>query len=186
VSNDFEDSHGNVIRVTIRPPADRPVDIRLFDGFTIEDGGNGFQVSGSSSVGNSLKALPSQRRVIDVSDYEVEIEPVVFSDCFAQFKGGKDFEFRLGPGKRFVVKARTPEVDFGVAYPTVGDVDVFVISGQRQCGASIAPAGFLDYVGCYFLACQNANEQLRVEFRNRLASEPSYYVGVAAFVFVER
>jgi hypothetical protein len=124
---------------------------------------------------------------VDVSGYRVDVTPLAQAGCTLDF-AIKSKPVTLGGGKKLVVTAPgTPEMTFGTAYPTKGDVDVYILTdGSTVCSKGTAGPGRLDVAACGVTGlCVNSSSGVVVEFRNFSAGAQATYVSMVHIVYVD-
>jgi hypothetical protein len=133
VAREIRTMTGDRFLLTVRPPADRAVDPRIFDVIEVVSGGNARSLrSGASHAAKvwggaaELAAAESQSNdgLVDVSDYALELEALSAASCDT----GASLKFKkvnLG-GKKTVTLTAAVSGMFVTVFPTKGDVDAGV------------------------------------------------------------
>lgn len=173
VRRDVTDAGGNRFAVTVRPPADRAVDMRVFDALEISADDAGTVAEASADTGAGL---------VDVSGYAVEIEPLNAAATCTQKITVKNKPVSLGGNKSFSVTASSPPLFVAVtAFPKSGNVDTYVLNGSTPCGSSKKPSGQLDNATCVAATC-TGTANLIGQIKNPASSTASY-AGAINMVF---
>jgi len=187
VARELASSDGTRFLVTVRPPADRGVDPRIFDALEIVPGKQASTKAYSSrealaSEAASAKVEEKDEDIVDVSDYKVRIEALAAAGCSAEFVA-KFKKVNLNGKKFFEITAAGASAMTVTAFPTKGDVDTYVFEGSEidACQRSIKPAGQLDVATCFFPTCTAAVVGFDAWVYNPFSSQATY---VASFVGV--
>jgi hypothetical protein len=145
VRRDFDDGRGNRIAVTVRPPADRAVDMRFFDAIEVGDSeADGVDKASAASAGDP----------VDVSGYVVALERLSASATCTSRITLKTGPVALGGNKTFNVTSEGQPIFVAVtAYPKSGNVDAYVLNGSSPCGSSKKGANQLDNATCLATNC---------------------------------
>jgi len=178
------DESGVNYTVTITPPSDKTVDVRL-----IEDIKQSLKEA--NSVESSEVNVPEKKskkevskKAIDVSGYSVQIDidtdRVTCSSCksfnnfpksYSSLEGGKTFTYTI---------TGSPEYAHASVYPLNDDVDVKVYSGTSVCASSNRIEEYLDYAGCYSSSCSYTGT-IKIEFKNPGTSKATYQYAIGWF-----
>jgi hypothetical protein len=173
VRRDVADASGNRFAVTVRPPADRPVDLRVFDVIEVSADGGDSVSAASAEAGGDL---------VDVSGYVVEVEPLSALATCTQKITVKNKPVSLGGNKSFTVTSSSPPLFVAVtAFPKSGNVDTYVLDGSTPCNSSKKPAGQLDNATCVAASC-TGTANLIGQIKNP-ASAGATYAGAVNMVF---
>jgi hypothetical protein len=185
VTKEIHDNAGHSFRITVIPPSNRVVDPAIFEGWNFSqdaDRQHGLEMLAGSS---DRKDAPAQKP-IDVTGYQIFIEPVVMgaqSSCTGSYRIIKAAPYSLGPGGQFQASSTGPEEMDTIGYPTVGDVDTFVLVGTTICSSSLKGPGRLDTAGCFSSSCHNTST-LKGRFKNASNTTSAKFVGVISVFFV--
>jgi hypothetical protein len=170
---DVRDAQGNRFAVTLRPPAGRVADARLFDVFEVSAGDSSTSFESESNA---------SREAPDVSGYVLEVEPLsVAATCSSKITV-KNSPVTLGAGKSFSVTASAPPLFVSVtSFPKSGNVDAYVLNGSTPCGSSKKGTGQLDNASCVSSTCTGSSILIG-QIKNASSSASAQYVGAINIV----
>jgi hypothetical protein len=172
VRRDVTDASGNRFAVTLRPPADRAVDVRIFDAFQVSADDADSAADASADAGD----------LVDVSGYAMEVEPLNAAATCTQKITVKNKPVSLGGNKSFTVTSSSPPLFVAVtAFPKSGNVDTYVLNGSTPCNSSKKPSGQLDNATCVASTC-TGTANLIGQIKNPASSTASY-AGAIDMVF---
>lgn len=149
---EFVDSGGTVARVVITPPADRAVDARILGDMWI---GTDDVEPLAAPIAKTQEARPDP---IDLTGYSIGVNfpDDTTTSCTTVLRFAATWPYYLGPGGSVSISARKPVSMSVAAYPTEGDVDIYLYYGSNLCSAGTAGEGLLDFAYCYNSGCRSS------------------------------
>jgi hypothetical protein len=86
----------------------------------------------------------------------------------------------LGKSSTAQVNITGAEQLVATAWPTSGNVDVYVYNNSNLCGSSVGASGQMDSAGCIFSSCDGGSSLLSAIIVNPSASSTAKFVGVVS------
>jgi hypothetical protein len=191
VAREVAASDGSRFLMTVRPPADRGVDPRIFDVMEF-NGGKQVSSKASQTREEAFAQSTAQKTVIttedndlvDVSGYKIEVQVVSLAvNCSGQF-AAKFKKVNLNGQKTVEVSVFGASSMTVTAYPTKGDVDAYVFpgGGTEDCSHSIRAAGQLDFAACIVSSCSAATNGFDGDVHNPFSSQATFVASWAAVI----